>query len=199
MSDQLYNTHWPQRHILLALGSNHRSHNIKPHEFLHQALQLLEARALVVERLSKFYLTPSFPPGSGENYVNAAALITGGGPPKDLLDTLHDVENILGRTRTQRWGPRVIDLDLLAVGNTVFPNLARFSHWRDLPLERQMSEAPDELILPHPRIQDRAFVLVPLADIAPEWQHPVTGQTVREMLAALPVSAFDGIAPLKEE
>ena len=56
--------------------------------------------------------------------------------------------------------------------------------------------APDRLILPHPRMQDRGFVLLPLAEVAPDWRHPLIGQTVREMLEALPAAALEGIAPL---
>jgi 2-amino-4-hydroxy-6-hydroxymethyldihydropteridine diphosphokinase len=67
---------------------------------------------------------------------------------------------------------------------------------RSLPIERQMQEAPGELILPHPRMQDRAFVLVPLADVAPGWRHPVLDMTVAEMLSKLPTDEVDSVVPL---
>ncbi len=117
-------------------------------------------------------------------------------PPREILNTLHAVEADFGRQRVQRWGSRVLDLDLLAVGDEVLPDRAGFEAWRGLSLERQRQEAPDELILPHPRLHERGFVLVPLADVAPDWRHPVLGRTVAEMLAALPPEALEDIVPL---
>ena len=65
-----------------------------------------------------------------------------------------------------------------------------------MPADRQKTEAPEELILPHPRLQDRAFVLVPMADVAPDWRHPVLGETVTEMVAALPSEDVASVTPL---
>ena len=85
---------------------------------------------------------------------------------------------------------------MLSVGDAVAPDRATYDHWRLLPAEEQTQRAPDQLILPHPRIQDRAFVLVPLRDIAPNWVHPVLGQSVRDMCEALPVDEIAEVTPL---
>ena len=67
----------------------------------------------------------------------------------------------------------------------------------DLSPDRQGVQAPDRLILPHPRMQDRAFVLAPLAEIAPDWRHPLTGLSVAAMLEALGPRALDGMTPVE--
>jgi 2-amino-4-hydroxy-6-hydroxymethyldihydropteridine diphosphokinase len=85
--------------------------------------------------------------------------------PEALLQTLLQVEQQFGRVRRERWGPRYLDLDLIFYGN-------------------QTLSTPT-LQLPHPRFRERAFVLVPLADIAPHWPDPVTGQSVQKLCAAV--------------
>ena len=113
-----------------------------------------------------------------------------------MIAILHEIESRFGRTRDVRWGRRTLDLDLLATGDAVIPDAKTHAQWRDLPLEQQMRETPKELILPHPRIHERAFVLVPLADVAPDWRHPIFGKTVLEMRDALPKEALDELVPL---
>lgn len=114
-----------------------------------------------------------------------------------MLSALHAVEDRLGRKREGRWGRRVIDLDLLACGDAVLPDLDTHAHWRNLPLEAQQRLAPDGLILPHPRLHERAFVLVPLADVAPDWRHPILGLSVKEMCDALAPDVVREIVPLE--
>jgi len=96
------------------------------------------------------------------------------------------IEAEMGRERGERWSARTLDLDLLFAGDAVLPDPGTQDAWRALPPEEQARQAPGRLILPHPRLQDRGFVLVPLAEICPGWTHPRTGQTVRQMLEALP-------------
>ncbi|MFN6978743.1 MAG: 2-amino-4-hydroxy-6-hydroxymethyldihydropteridine diphosphokinase, partial [Gemmobacter sp.] len=134
----------------------------------------------------------------GPDYVNAAvaACWTGPGGAEGALRALHAIEASHGRVRAQRWGMRTLDLDLLALGQAIRPDAGTQTLWRRLPPEAQVRAVPDRTVLPHPRLADRAFVLVPLAEVAPHWRHPLTGRSVAEMLAALPVSAHDGMARL---
>lgn len=146
--------------------------------------------------MSRLFATPCFPPGAGPDYVNAAAVIATSLDPPTLLGHLNAIEDRFGRQRVQRWGQRTLDLDLLAYEDLVLPDAATHDHWRNLPPDAQVRQAPDTLILPHPRLQDRAFVLVPLAEIAPDWRHPRLGITVLEMLNRLEMAEIAAVTPL---
>lgn len=137
---------------------------------------------------SALYQTPSFPVGSGPDFVNAVCVFDSHLAPRDVLLALHDIEKHFGRTRDVRWGQRTLDLDLIACGDGILPDKTTQTQWRDLPLDAQKTDTPDQLILPHPRVQDRAFVLMPMCDVAPDWVHPLLGVTAAEMLAARPAS-----------
>ncbi len=146
--------------------------------------------------MSRLFATPCFPPGTGPDYVNAAAVIATSLDPPTLLGHLNAIEDRFGRQRVQRWGQRTLDLDLLAYEDLVLPDAATHDHWRNLPPDAQVHQAPDTLILPHPRLQDRAFVLVPLAEIAPDWRHPRLMITVLEMLNRLEMAEIAAVTPL---
>jgi 2-amino-4-hydroxy-6-hydroxymethyldihydropteridine diphosphokinase len=184
--------------LLVALGANLPFGDNPPAETLWQATKALSKEGMSLLALSRFYATPCFPAGAGPDYVNAAAVLQSDGVDDlaSILARLHAVEARFGRERAQRWGMRTLDLDLLAVGDSVLPNAATQDRWRLMPADAQIAVAPDQLILPHPRLQDRAFVLVPLADVAPDWVHPRTGLTVLQMLAALPTTDRDAVTPL---
>ncbi len=115
-------------------------------------------------RISPIYETEPLGPPQPP-YLNLVAEVETGLPPRGLLEALLEVEARLGRVRRERWGPRTIDLDLLLYG--------------DLVLEEE------DLVLPHPRLHERAFVLVPLLDLLPEGRHPRLGQSFAKLLEAL--------------
>lgn len=180
---------------VVALGSNQNSSLGTPHACILWALDQLTARFGAL-RTSRLYQSTAYPIGSGPDFVNSVTALDGEIPPKTLLDGLHDIEAQAGRVRDRRWGPRVLDLDLIAVGTQIRPDAATQTYWRELAPDLQQSAAPESLILPHPRMQDRAFVLVPMAELVPNWEHPVTGQTVAQMLAALPWQDRAALRPL---
>ncbi|PVH27751.1 2-amino-4-hydroxy-6-hydroxymethyldihydropteridine diphosphokinase [Pararhodobacter oceanensis] len=171
--------------FLLALGSNASDDALNNEVILKAAVTHINQSGLTIERISGIWRTPAFPAGAGPDFANACALASGDLSAAQVLEVLHQIEAEMGRTREKRWGQRVIDLDLLAAGDLVLPDAVTQRHWQELPLEAQMRVAPEQLILPHPRLQDRAFVLLPLCEVAPDWRHPLLGQSVSEMCAAL--------------
>ena len=148
--------------VLIALGSNLGDRA----GFLLAGLARLGAlEGFAPGRLSPVYETEPVGPAGQGPYLNA--VLEGGSAlePRALLEALLAIERALGRVRDRRWGPRTLDLDLLDYGSRVL---------REPGLE-----------LPHPRLHERAFVLVPLADLRPDWRHPILKRSARELLANL--------------
>ncbi|TNJ41154.1 2-amino-4-hydroxy-6-hydroxymethyldihydropteridine diphosphokinase [Phaeobacter sp. B1627] len=181
---------------LIALGSNLENEGNSPLKTLQDCLQDFSVEGLQLAAVSRFFSTPCFPAGAGPDYVNAAVALHAECAASEVLARLHRIEARFRRTRTERWGMRTLDLDLLAASDQVVPDLAEFRRWHRLPPEAQRSKAPDQLILPHPRLQDRAFVLVPLADIARHWVHPVLRQSVAQLLSECPAADVAEVRPL---
>lgn len=185
------------RPALIGLGGNLPSTYGDPVQTILVSLAHIHARLGRIVSISRFFQTPAFPKGSGPDFVNAAAAISSALSPEALLAGLHQIEAGAGRVRGMRWAARTLDLDLIAVGDAVLPDAATQRDWMALARDRQGREAPSRLILPHPRLQDRGFVLIPLADICPDWRHPVLGRTVREMADALPDEDKAAIYPVR--
>lgn len=143
--------------VVVGLGANLG----EPASSFATALKRLAGKATLVGS-SRLWRTRPVGPDQPD-YTNAAIRLLWPGHPRELLDFCLEIEEAVGRNREteDRWGPRVLDLDLL---------LARDLVWRSPSLE-----------LPHPRFHERAFALVPAAEIAPEWIHPTTGQTLSDL------------------
>jgi 2-amino-4-hydroxy-6-hydroxymethyldihydropteridine diphosphokinase len=157
--------------IYIGLGANlpHPRYG-PPVETLTAALADLATRAIVICRVSPWYRSAPVPASDQPWYVNGVAEIASELPADRLLALLHEVEEAFGRVRSTPNAARRIDLDLLDYHGEIAPG------------------GPGKAILPHPRMADRAFVLRPLADLAPDWRHPVTGAPVAALAAALPAS-----------
>lgn len=150
--------------ILIALGSSLPSHAGPPVQTLRAALTSLCENAVTPVSVSNFYASPAWPDPNDPMFVNAVAGIETTHDPASLMQLLAKIENQFGRERKLRNAPRTLDLDLL-------------------DYEGRIETGPP--ILPHPRIETRDFVLVPLRDVAPDWRHPVSGRSVDELISAL--------------
>ncbi|MCY4302516.1 MAG: 2-amino-4-hydroxy-6-hydroxymethyldihydropteridine diphosphokinase [Aestuariivita sp.] len=180
--------------MLVALGANLSEPDGAPESNLVRALQELVTQGIELRSVSRFFRTPCVPKGAGPSYINAAIVIGARETPDKVLGKLHQTEAVMGRQRHERWGNRTLDLDLIAAGSSIWPDRHTYLLWRELTLEEQRVRAPQQLVLPHPRMENRAFVLIPLLDIAPEWRHPLSGKTVRDMVDDLPEDALCDIS-----
>jgi len=155
--------------IVIGLGSNLPGRDgAPPAETLKLALARLSDCGVEVIAVSPFYKSEPVPKSDQPWFVNAVAQIETELGPEDLLTRLHEVEEVFGRARRIRNEARILDLDLLDYQGQVTPN---------------PRAGP---VLPHPRMQQRRFVLKPLADLAPEWRHPVLGKSAKELLDEVP-------------
>ena len=171
--------------FLIALGSNKNLGPLKPLDILKKAIAELKQSEISLVSLSRFFESPAYPEGKEPNFVNCAIKIQVKCSPQEILQKLHKTEKNFNRKRDIRWGARTLDLDLLAQDGQIFPNEKIFREWYNLPMVEQMKKSPNNLILPHPRIQDRAFVLLPLLDIDPNWIHPILRKTALQMYEEL--------------
>lgn len=159
--------------ILIAIGSNLPTPHGSPRANAEAALQALEKEGVRVVRRSRWFRTPPWPETEKDRqpwYVNGVVAVETTLTPEALLAVLHRIEAGMGRRRAADTlnAARPLDLDLIDYDGVV-------------------REAPP--VLPHPRMQSRAFVLRPLADVAPDWVHPVDKQPLSALLAALPKDA----------
>jgi 2-amino-4-hydroxy-6-hydroxymethyldihydropteridine diphosphokinase len=154
-------------HVLIALGANLPSRFGTPVQTLEAAVKELESKDVKVVRRSRWYRSEPVPVSSQDWFINGVISVETGLGPEALLALLHEIEDRFGRERGERNAARVLDLDLIAYGRLV----------------RHGQGGPD---VPHPRMHERAFVLLPMVDIAPDWLHPVTGTPLGELVNAIP-------------
>lgn len=150
--------------ILIALGGNIPSTFGDATATLKAALSFFLDAGIILRACSPFYRTAPVPVSNQPWFVNAVVVVETAHTPEKLLRELMEIEKKCGRVRGEKNAARTLDLDVLDYNSMIFSG--------------------GDLYLPHPRLTTRAFVLYPLRDVAPHWRHPVTGQTVDELIAA---------------
>lgn len=155
--------------ILIGMGANLPSRLGPPKATLEAALGRFADHGLTLVARSSWYVTTPVPASDQPMFVNGVAQVSSRLPPLDLLAALLAIERAFGRERGVANAARSLDLDLLAYGAVVM-------------------DSPD-LTLPHPRMTDRLFVMAPLAELAPDWRHPVSGVRADAILKACRASA----------
>ena len=153
--------------IFIGLGANLPGPDGPPRATLAAALVALERAGLRVVRRSRWYESAPVPMSDQPWYVNGVVEVEADLDPVSLLALLHQIEAAFGRTRTVRNEARPLDLDLLAYG------------------DRVLTAEPGPLS-PHPRLHERGFVLLPLAELAPDWRHPALGEGIQTLIGRLP-------------
>lgn len=143
--------------VYLGLGSNQGDRNAN----LKTAAALISKQIGKIAKHSHVYETQPWGNPDQEAFLNQVIMVNTVLDPRGLLDTASKIEREMGRTRKEKWGPRIIDIDILFYGKRII---------RDKGLE-----------IPHPELHKRAFVLVPLMEIAPELEHPVLKQPIDEL------------------
>lgn len=163
--------------IIISLGANVTSWWGEPDLTVMEALRQLERFPVTVLRVSRLYRTSPYGLAAQPDFVNAAALIATSLHATALLSVLKKIEGKAGRQPSVRWGPRALDIDIIDYNRFIL-------NWRQA---RQLASKRNTLtlILPHPEIAKRAFVLRPILDIAPSWHHPIFGWTAKQMYMRL--------------
>lgn len=154
--------------IRIALGGNIPGHWGDPKQTFERAIREIEHAGLAVVARSGLFLTRPVGRAGQPDYLNAVVAVRGAIAPAALLRLLKRIETAAGRRVTGRWGPRPLDLDILDFGGRILGNPSR-------------ARVRGSLVLPHPEMEDRAFVLTPLVEVSPKWQHPRLDASARTL------------------
>jgi 2-amino-4-hydroxy-6-hydroxymethyldihydropteridine diphosphokinase len=152
--------------IYIALGANLEWRGCSPAITLRCAVDAMREHRLSIVSGSPLYITAPVPVSDQPWFHNAVVALEEGPPPHELLQTLNEIEAGFGRERGAPNAPRILDLDIIAYHDEVIVD--------------------DRLEIPHPRMQERAFVLCPLRDLDPRWLHPIDGVAIRHYIDMLP-------------
>jgi 2-amino-4-hydroxy-6-hydroxymethyldihydropteridine diphosphokinase len=161
-----HDQNWLDQAVVVALGCSLPGSYPSREALLDAALEALASEGLAVAKRSSWWTSVAWPDPTAPAYLNGVALVETALSADETLAVLHRIEARFGRVRAEANAPRTLDLDLIAHGRTVLDGA---------------------VVVPHPRAHERLFVMGPLAEIAPDWRHPVSGRTAAELVATVSV------------
>ncbi len=183
---------------VVVLGSNLSSEFGNSAETLKKCVDEISSNPAMGSLIeSNWYTSSSFLDKREPRFVNVGMRFSTKLKPLELLAFTCGLEDKFGRIRQRRWGPRTCDIDILLCNQLILPNKLIFKRWLNLDLSDQIRLVPRELILPHPRLQERTFFLKPLNDLQPDWIHPFLKMNAKEMLDRIPFNELENIKELK--
>ena len=132
----------------IALGSNLETQNLSRQEVINTALGCFSQFNIILIKVSSFWESRSYPDKNQPNFINAVSEVRSDLNPYEILYELKTIETKMGRKNNTRWGNRVLDLDIISAGSIILPNNFVFNKWLKMPLQKQIKNQPNELILP---------------------------------------------------
>lgn len=179
---------------LLALGSNLSYGGMQPIDVIKAAIVALKDAGLDGVRVSAFYRTAPVPKSDQPDFINCAVTGWTDHNVMETLDICQSIEGLFGRDRAVRWGARTLDIDIINYGDQVYPSL---EEWHAVASNVSADTEMPKLVLPHPYMHKRAFVLKPLSDVVPLWSHPVYCRTADDLYSDLSVQDRAGVVPIE--
>ncbi|MBO6503264.1 MAG: 2-amino-4-hydroxy-6-hydroxymethyldihydropteridine diphosphokinase [Kordiimonadaceae bacterium] len=181
---------------ILGLGANLPFAGAGPAPNLRAAINEISATTISNVTVSGFYLSTPVPHTDQPDFVNCVMSGTTQLSAKELMARCQSMETQYGRERDGRWQARTLDIDILDYGGQILPTAG---DWTKLMQDGRDGTIAADLIVPHPRLHERGFVLKPLAEIWPDWSHPVLGKTALELLNSLGSEEVDDVRPIFAE
>ena len=168
--------------IVLSLGSNLRSKFGDKFQNLELAMSFLESYGILIEKKSSFYETPSYPDKKKPKFINIVIAVKTELPPVDLMSVLIHIEEKLERKRNKKNDPRTCDIDIIDYNGQII----------------QFNYRNHDLIVPHKNLSNRNFVLYPLKEIIPNWNHPKTKEDINSLIEKLSTQEKNSILKVKK-
>lgn len=178
----------------LALGSNLPYGGMEPLQVVEAAISALQGAGLDETKVSTFYQTEPVPKSDQPDFINCVVVGKTDHKALEILEVCQSIEQSFERARSTRWGARTLDIDIINYDNQIVPSIGA---WRAVADKMNADTEMPRLVLPHPFMHQRAFVLKPLCDLTPGWRHPVYNRTAADLLAEQPEQDRVGVVAVE--